>query len=238
MVLAVILAHLVGDFVLQWDRLAVWKSRAVMGALAHGMIVLVITALFALPLNPAWWPWVLFIGGLHTLIDAAQPWLGRRLPLNGPGPFALVRLVVDQTLHALVILGALTASGYLAWPTLWADLAAAVRDDRALVLILGYVFISLPAWILVEFLVYGLVQNSAPDFAHALPVKYVGTLERWLMTTFVLLGQYYLVPVVALPRLLLEGPQVVAARRTNVYVAELLLSAGLAVATGLALGTL
>src|SRR5262245_7715345 len=107
MVLAMFLAHLIGDFVLQWDRLAPWKSREVKGALAHGAVVLAVTLLFAVLVDPAWWPWAVFIGGTHTAIDALQPWLGRRFNLSGPGLAALVRLIVDQSLHTLVILAAL-----------------------------------------------------------------------------------------------------------------------------------
>jgi hypothetical protein len=41
MIVALFLAHLVGDYVLQWDKLANWKSRALPGVLAHGLIVAV-----------------------------------------------------------------------------------------------------------------------------------------------------------------------------------------------------
>lgn len=60
-----------------------------------------------------------------------------------------------------------------------------------------YVLVAIPAWILVEFSVYGLLNGTPPDFARIGPYKYVGTLERWLMTTFVLTGQLVLVPLVA-----------------------------------------
>ncbi len=118
---------------------------------------------------------------------------------------------------------------------LGADLLAALQHDHRLTLLLGYVFLAMPAWILVEFVVYGLVNGSAPDFAQAIQCKYVGTLERWLIITFVMLGQFPLVPLVALPRLFFEAPQVLGTQRTTLYVSELLASVGLAIAIGLAL---
>lgn len=235
MIIAMLLAHLVGDYVLQWDQLAAWKSREVKGAVVHGLIVLAVTVLFALPFDVAFVPCAVFIGLTHTLVDALQPWLGRRVPLNGPGLFGLGRLVFDQMAHLSLITIALVWGGYIHWPSLGADLLSALRTDPGLTLLLGYVFLAMPAWILVEFVVYGLVNGSAPDFARAIQCKYVGTLERWLIITFVMLGQFVLVPLVALPRLLFDVPQVRGTPRTTLYVSELLASVGLAVATGLAL---
>jgi len=63
----------------------------------------------------------------------------------------------------------------------------------------------------------------------------VGILERGLITTLVLLGQFVLVPLVALPRLLVEGPRVVNSQRKIVYAAEWLASIALAVVVGLGL---
>ena len=35
MVIAMFLAHLVGDYVLQWDELAAWKAREMKGVIVH-----------------------------------------------------------------------------------------------------------------------------------------------------------------------------------------------------------
>jgi hypothetical protein len=232
MVMAMLLAHLVGDYLLQWDALAAWKSRAYSGALVHGLIVLLVTWLFSLPFDASWWPWILFIGLTHTAVDVVEVPLRRRM--NGQGIAALKLFVVDQAIHLGIILFALVASGYVALPSLLSDFLVALQDHRLLAFVLGYTFVTLPAWILVEFAVFGLVKGSAPDFAQATN-KYVGSLERGLITTFVLLGQFILVPLVALPRLIFEGPQVVTGRRSTLYLAELLASVSLAVATGLLL---
>jgi hypothetical protein len=232
MVMAMFIAHLVGDYLLQWDALAGWKSRECKGALVHGLIVLLVTWLFSLPFDPSWWPWVLFIGLTHTAVDVVEVPLRRQTA--GRGSSALMLFIVDQAIHVAVILFALVASGYLALPSLLSDILTALADNRLLAFVLGYIFITLPAWILVEFAVFGLIRGSAPDFAQATN-KYVGSLERTLMTTFVLLGQFLLVPLVALPRLIFEGPQVIGSRRSTIYLAELLASTGLAVVTGLVL---
>src|SRR5512136_1254544 len=106
MIIAMLLAHLVGDYVLQWDALAVWKSRAVKGALCHGAIVLAVTLVFAVLIDPAWWPWALLIGLAHAAIDASWVDLNRRFASRS-GLYGLVRLLADQTLHLAVIVGAI-----------------------------------------------------------------------------------------------------------------------------------
>ena len=128
MIIAMLLAHLIGDYVLQWDRLAAWKSREVKGALVHGLIVLIVTVLLALPFDVAFVPYALFIGLTHMAVDALQPWLGRRVPLTGPGLFGLGRLVLDQAVHLSLIALALVWGGYVTWPTLGADMLTAFDD--------------------------------------------------------------------------------------------------------------
>ena len=235
MVIAMFLAHLVGDYVLQWDGLARWKSREVKGAVFHGLIVLVVTWLFTLPLDPSWWPWALFIGLTHVAVDGIQPWLMRRFSIKGGGSFALMRLIVDQTIHLSIIVLALVWSGYVPLEQIGKQILFELHQDRWLAFVLAYVFIAMPAWILVELLVYGLVGGCPPDMARVAHLKYVGTLERWLIATFVVLGQFALIPVVTVPRLVFEGRQVIGTTRAKLYVAELLASVALAVAIGLGL---
>lgn len=232
MFIAMLLAHLVGDYVLQWDSLAIWKSRELKGALAHGGLVTAVTLLFAWVMDPAWWPWALFIGVTHTAVDAL--WLlNRRLPpkvqLNPPA-----RFVLDQAVHLSFIVMALALAGYVAMPSLPTQMVSEVQSYRTLAYVMGYVFITMPAWVVVEFAVYGLVRAPAPDFSPSAN-KYLGIFERGLITTFVLLGQFGLVPLVALPRLVFDGPRMIGNGRSTPYVAEVLASIMLAVAIGLGL---
>jgi hypothetical protein len=251
MIIAMLLAHLVGDYILQWDSLSRWKSRSLKGVLVHGSIVLIVTWLFALPFDSSWWPWVLFIGLTHTLIDAlglpVRKWLARA----GVGLGAMILLVVDQTLHLTVIGLALVGSGYLTMPSMAADILVALSSHRILAFVLGYAFLTMPAWIFIEFTVYGLIRGTAPDFSVAVKNKYVSILERGLIATFVLLGQFILIPLVALPRLALEWPEIAGwtavggqkgetqvatdSQHGTLYIAQLLASITLAMIIGLGL---
>lgn len=224
------LAHLVGDYVLQWDALAQWKSRELTGVVAHSIILSIVTALFALPFEPTWWSGILFISAAHFLIDLAQYLIKPRIP-------PLLRFIIDQTLHILSILIALIAGGYLARGEVLAGIAAAARETPFLTALLGYAFITMPAWVLLKFVVYGLVKRQPPDFP-AGPNKFVGITERVIITTLVMFGQVLLVPLVALPRLIVEWPRVVRGGGDTIYLAELVSSVVLAVAVGLGLHAL
>lgn len=221
------LAHLVGDFVLQWDALAQWKSRELRGVAVHGLIVLVVTWLFSLPFDRTWWWGVLFISGAHFLIDVFQLYVKPRVS-------PLLRFTLDQLVHVLIILTALVAGGYLSWSSLIPDLVAAAAETPRLTALLGYAFITMPAWVLLKFAVYGLVKGTPPNFP-AGPNKFVGIAERLAITTLVAFGQVLLVPLVTLPRLILEWPRVVQGGGDSVYVTELVASVLLAVTVGLSL---
>ena len=239
MVISILLSHLFGDYILQWDNLSRWKGEALGGVLVHGAIVLGVTWLFSLPFDLSWWPWALFIGLTHTLIDGLELPIRKRVSSSNSGTSAMIFLVVDQILHLSIISFALVQSGYLELPSLSADILAALTNNRLLTFFLGYAFLTMPAWILVEFLVYGLIKGTAPDFSQAVKNKYISILERGLIATFVVLGQFILVPLVAMPRVLLEWNQLDVnqqdGQRNRLFVAELLASITVAVVIGLGL---
>lgn len=224
MIIAMFLAHLVGDYILQWNSLAAWKSRSLAGVTVHCLVVLAVTWLFILPFNSSWWPWVLFIGFAHFIIDSVQ--LKIKLPIP-----ELARFALDQAAHILVISLALVGGGYVETAVLLQNSLAWLQNDLLLIYLLGYAFVTMPAWVLVKFTAYGLVQGGAPQFGGS--SKYLGILERLLMTTFVAVGQYLLVPLVILPRLVMEWPQATTSDQTDVYLAELLVSITLAVLVGM-----
>ena len=226
MIIAMFLAHLVGDYILQWNSLAAWKSRELKGVFVHCLVVFIVTWLFILPFNADWWPWVIFIGVAHFFIDAVQLWV--KLPIP-----ELARFSLDQLAHFTIITVALVGGGYLDLGSLLQSGQVVLQSDLLLIYLFGYAFVTMPAWVLVKFTAYGLVQGAAPQFGDS--SKYLGIMERLLMTTFVAIGQYILVPVVILPRLLMEWPQVANEERAPVYLAELLASVTLAVLIGILL---
>ncbi|MCP5096611.1 MAG: DUF3307 domain-containing protein [Chloroflexi bacterium] len=229
MITAMFLAHLVGDYILQTNKIAYWKSRELKGVAVHCLIVFIVTWLFALPFDQTWWEGVVFIGVLHFFVDAIQL-------IVKPKIAPLARFSLDQVAHFLIILIALNMGGYIEISATITEFITVFQDQRTLLYLLGYAFITMPAWVVIKFMAYGLVKGSAPEFSGN--SKYLGIFERVLMTTFVALGQFLLVPLVAAPRLVMEWRQISAEEQTAVYLAELLASVTLAVSIGLALSSL
>jgi hypothetical protein len=230
MVIAMFLAHLVGDYVLQWDSLAEWKAREFRGVVIHSLILAIVTALFALPFDPTWWIGILLISLSHFLVDGVQFFFRPRIN-------PLLRFFLDQSAHFFFIILALVLGGYLAWDNIWGGIVTSAFESPLLTAATGYAFITMPAWVLLKFLAYGLAKGQAPNFP-AGPNKFVGIAERLIIATLVMFGQFLLVPLVALPRLIVEWPEVTNKGGDNVYMIELVSSIILAVSVGLGLSLL
>lgn len=225
MFLAMILAHLVGDYILQTNRIALWKSRSLLGVTVHCTLVYGVTWLFAIPFQPAWFV-VPLIGLSHFAIDAGQF-------LFKPKMNALTRFTLDQLAHFIMITVALQLDGQLHLSAVAQGAVRLVENEQAMRYVLGYAFLTMPAWVAIKFTVYGLVTHSPPQFAD--DDKYLGIIERVLIGTFVIVGQYYLVPLVVAPRLMLNYQEVSMGKETAVFLTETLISTTVAVAVGLML---
>ena len=227
MIVAMLLAHLVGDYVLQWDRLAYKKMHEFRAVLLHSFIIFVVTWSFAMPFDPMWWEGVLFISLTHFAIDAFQQQVKVTIA-------PLVRYLVDQVLHLAIIFMALAWGGYLEFGSLLADVNTSLQSNPMLTYLLGYAFITMPTWVLVKFIAYALVQGSGPNFPEGTN-KYMGIVERIMIMTTALWGQFVFIPLLAIPRLVMEWPQLDGRARRSVYLVESLAGISLAVFVGLAL---
>ena len=150
-----LLAHLVGDYVLQWDALAQWKSRELRGVIAHSVVLFAVTALFAAPFAADWWRGVLLISVSHFLVDAAQFYIRPPIP-------PLLRFLLDQFLHFFFILVALLAGGYLVWGHIWDGIVASAQQTPLMTALLGYAFITMPTWVLLKFTAVSYTHLTLP----------------------------------------------------------------------------
>jgi hypothetical protein len=232
MLQSMLLAHLLGDYVLQTDRLARWKSRSLWGVVAHGAVVTLCAWLCSLPSTQDWWPYALGLGAFHTLVDVVRVKVGK----VGPA-MTLYLYLVDQAVHIYSAVLAVRWSGWLGVRPAETALGLWLQADHRLTFIAGYVLLSMPAWVAVHFVVTGMGAESK-----SLPgrpgEKYVGMFERVLIVTFVLTGQLFAVPLVLAPRLVLDGPHCRVEKERIGYLSELLVSVSLAVAVGLLLRAL
>lgn len=234
MLTIMILAHLLGDYVLQWNRLALWKGRSLWGVLAHGGIVtgtaLVCTALAA----PSWWLYALLIGLIHTIIDVIRA----RFLHTRDTTWELTWYLLDQLAHLTVIALVIHWGSRDVSLSTTTSLGRALANPRILIYVLGYLALLNPSWVLIRFVVRGVWgPEAAPHLGRG---EKVGPMvERVLIASCILLGQLFLVPVVLLPRRVVSiqingnGAGVLVALTS--HWAETVLSVLMAVVIGVAL---
>jgi hypothetical protein len=236
MLYAMLLAHLLGDYLLQTGYIARWKARSMTGVLAHGGIVTAVTLVCATLVDPSWWPYALLIGLIHTAIDVVR---ARLLGISNP-TWELAWYLLDQIAHITVILAVMAVSGNPSWTEL-TGLARLLVDPRLPFYLIGYLLLLHPAWVLLRFTARGVWgPKAAPTLDQG--DKYGPMAERILTATCVLLGQFHLIPLVLLPRLVMpiriQGRGVGVLVRPVDHWAERVLSTLLALGIGLILRTI
>ncbi|MFP4345955.1 MAG: DUF3307 domain-containing protein [Anaerolineales bacterium] len=232
MLLPMIVAHVLGDYQLQFNALARWKARSLWGVVAHGSIVAATHVGLALLIKPSWWPYALLIGITHIFIDVVRT---RLLHPRGARA-ALLWYLADQLLHLTIIASVVIYSGATSGgPYRIAGLLPISWE--VLLVLLAYLLLMQPAWVLLRFIVRGLWGTVVPDLGTG--EKYEPMLERVLIASFVFLGLPYLVPLVLLPRRIqlqeVRQDGVLLAARLTIHWAETLLSVVLAIMVGVGL---
>jgi hypothetical protein len=230
MVYVLILAHLLGDYVFQFDFIARWKTRSLWGVVAHGGIVTLTSVVCVLAVHAAWWPYALVVGATHTLLDVVRA----RFVRTTQPRIELAWFVLDQLLH-LVIIG-LVAEGAVPAGSLREPSPLGAMDRRVLHYAIGYLLLLNPAWVVLRFFVRGIWgPEAAPRLGQG--EKYGPMVERVLIAACVLSGHFYLAPLVLVPRRVtpvrVEGQGVGVLVRTTYHWGDTFLSATLALLVGL-----
>jgi hypothetical protein len=180
-----LLAHMLGDYVLQFNALARWKARSIWGVVAHGLLVTGVTVACAVTVVPGWWPYALLIGLLHTLIDLVRSQL-----IEATDPtLELLWYLADQVLHVVTISATVWASGV--------DVPASLLRGPAAAL--AFLILLQPAWVMLRFIVRGIWgATAAPPLGAG--EKVLPMLERVVVAVLAFVGVGYLAPLVLLPR--------------------------------------
>ena len=228
MVFQMILAHLLGDYVFQTNKLARMKCSSSIGVLLHGIIVAFFTLMLSYPWGADWLPWAGLICISHLAIDYGKFRLSKYLPQNAR--IDVTMFLLDQLLHFCIIGIALIGGNQMQSGS---ELFALMQAHPILTVLFGWIVVSNPAWVTIEFFVSCVVGNMRPDFARATKSKYHGIIERALVVTFVFLGQFMLVPLVTLPRLFVASVSGGQSQRRDLVLVEWLASLAVAFVVGL-----
>lgn len=224
-------AHILGDFVLQPDHWVADRNRRHFGSpylYAHGLIHFVLATAFSF-LPSGWWIGAI-IGAGHIILDGLKSRL-RRNDLTG--------FVIDQSLHLLIIA---FCSSYAGDADLAPELRELIYNERFWWIACGYganifLFPKLIALATIHWRVHVPQERELLYKAG----RWIGIIERMLVFTFVLIGQWSAVGFLLAAKSVFRFGDLREGKdkgHTEYVLIGTLLSFGLALATGLLIQTL
>lgn len=226
--LNLLLAHLVGDFLLQTDSLCAKKRerRFSCGFLyVHSLIIAALSLLAFW--NSSFWPWALAIGAAHFIIDGIKACVRKD---------SVWLFVSDQLFHIIILaVVAYICVERCAWtdPDWLTDQAIRVVAVASAAMICWK-----PANILIRYILqYCKMVIPADNSSLFHAGKLIGTLERWLILSFLVIGRYEVIGfLIAAKSIIRFGEK--DKDQTEYFLAGTLLSISIAVACGLVLGVI
>lgn len=222
-----ILAHLLGDFILQPNSWVADKERRKLKSPYLYLHVLIHTVLsFIFLWNTDLWWVALLVGGTHFIIDASK--LIFQTVKNKKRWF-----FIDQLLHILVIAG---ISFYYKEFGL-----EFLQNQEVLKIVMAALFLTTPASIFIKILLSSWTpvpetQSSLQTESLSSAGKYIGILERLLVFTFIMVNHWEGVGFMVAAKSVFRFSDLAQAKQrklTEYVLIGTLLSFGLAVLTGI-----
>jgi hypothetical protein len=228
------LAHILGDFFLQWHTMVrdkeLHKLRSpylYLHALIHGALLLLLTG------GLCYWPQALLIAVLHLLTD----WLKAAMQQNN----LMSRrrwFFIDQLLHIVVLLGVWAYTENIGISFAW------IQDQQLLTYATAFLFLTLPT----SFIIKSIISKWIPE----LPAgsndnqtaareslidagQLIGIIERLLAWTFIVAGKWEGVGFLLTAKSVFRFGELNTAKEkklTEYVLIGTLLSFGIAVLTG------
>jgi len=233
--LRLLLAHMLGDFVTQPLVLVSMKRKGWRGIIIHSIIVTAFTAALAWGQFPHWWAWTLLLGLSHAFIEQFRTFYVKDGDRGG-----LYYFLLDQAAHLGVIV--FIAAVSVNWrPPELASLfnGTASVESRLIVYLIALIFLVWSAPILEAEMVATLIgcnDNVGGKSVRVMPIdRLLGTLERLAAVSLVLAGCLYLAPVSFLLRIYVQRSQWHSSSSRNRLITKMATSFLLAIATGLVL---
>lgn len=245
LILAVLLAHLLGDFPLQTSAVVQGKGRGSRAYLAHGAIHLFVLVLcIAIFSGPAWlnsvWFWVagvLYVA-LHLGIDLAK----HRLVSAKKLPDSTLVFLLDQALHVCTIFALVWFLARPDWTIVRSDFRwSPATGERALQAAVVYVAVVFTGGYLIRYLTRNLAASVHKVGETTEQVKnaglYIGWLERFLVMTAILVQSPSMIGLILTGKSIARFPEL-KERFAEYFLIGTLLSITLAVLGGLLLAKL
>lgn len=222
-----ILAHLLGDFILQPNSWVADKERRKLKSPYLYLHVLIHTVLsFVFLWNADLWWVALLVGGTHFIIDASK--LTFQTLKNRKRWF-----FIDQLLHILVIVGICFYYTEFSFGFL--------NNAEFLKILMAALFLTTPASIFIKILLSSWTpvpetQSSLQTESLSSAGKYIGILERLLVFTFIMVNHWEGVGFMVAAKSVFRFSDLAQAKQrklTEYVLIGTLLSFGMAVLTGI-----
>jgi len=181
--LRLLVAHLLADFVFQTDKIVDKKKKGLNSKYfyLHISIVGLLTYLFLAEWTNWWAPILMMV--MHTITDL----LKTRIKSNN----ALIYLV-DQLLHfvTILILWILLTNNSIF--SVWNELKEITISEKMLLIIIGYLLVMIPVSVLIGYMTqkWQKEMNNKNNESLTNAGKWIGIIERILIFTFILIKQW------------------------------------------------
>lgn len=197
-----LIAHQLGDFILQPRRLVEWKERAIWGIAIHSLIYAACVGMLLVLWSPTGWAFAAFgiVFASHALIDFTRIRIERHCIKRGLEAAKLAKrqfalFVTDQMIHLFILLAILPvvpAESTFMIPML--NRISVNLDIKALYILFGFITITSPVAVITKHLLM-LYENktekcSDKSAASENVGKAIGILERLLIFPLCLLDKY------------------------------------------------
>lgn len=200
--LLLVLGHFVGDFVLQPYWLVLAKRAGWRGLFIHVGVVTFVTGILVWKLIPNWWVWIIVLFLVHLFIDQFRTFV---FTDNSKGK-GLLLLTLDQLAHILSLM-------FIAWAaTGWTPdmlrylFIADIPNQYSLIVYLTALAILISTTPVLEAeITVAVWAAQGREVTQTVRIdnedRLFGSIERIVAAMLILLGYFWLAPLVFLPRL-------------------------------------
>jgi hypothetical protein len=184
LILQFLLAHIIGDFFLQTNKLVRKKEQQKLRsaflyvhALIHGLLILLITG------DPGLWKEAAVIAALHLVIDACK--LLFQTDENKRRWF-----ITDQILHIAVLAAVWAIHEQIPFSFSW------IQNEKVLAVIIALLFVTKPASLIIKLVISAWSPRRSPNQlikeVESLENagQLIGIMERLLIVLFILLNRW------------------------------------------------
>lgn len=220
-----VLAHLLGDFILQTNQWTKQKEKYTLGSIhlyLHVFIHMGLTLLFVWRLD--FWPYIILIGVSHLFLDTIKSKKQVKRPVTW--------FIADQALHIFILLLiALHSSGKIS------NINQFIHT-LPWVVITGYVFVTLPVSIIIKKIIspWQPKDEENNEFGVINAGKFIGIVERVLILIFLAFGQWQAIGFLLTAKSVFRFKDISNTKKemplTEYILLGTLLSFGFAIATG------